>query len=172
MKRLCAVLFVFSLAGQAFAQNPDAAERPPREELFKMVDAYIVSNLQESLGLSDEQFVKLLPLVKKAQGDRRQFTQARGLALAEMGRQLGSGVATEPRIAELLRAFKQHEVDDAAAQRKNLEAIDAQLGVVQQAKLRLLMARVEQNIRELMNRARPQGGAGMRRREGPGGTNP
>ena len=30
----------------------------PRDEAFKMVDAYIVSNLQESLGLSDEQFAQ------------------------------------------------------------------------------------------------------------------
>ena len=41
-------------------QRPDA----PREEIFRMIDAYVVSNMQESLGLSDEQFVKLLPLVK------------------------------------------------------------------------------------------------------------
>ena len=32
-----------------------------------MVDAYIVSNLQESVGLTDEQFVKVLPLVKRLQ---------------------------------------------------------------------------------------------------------
>ena len=32
-----------------------------------MVDAYVVSNLQESLGLSDEQFAKAIPLVKKLQ---------------------------------------------------------------------------------------------------------
>ena len=29
------------------------AERPARTEAFKMVDAYVMSNLQESLGLSD-----------------------------------------------------------------------------------------------------------------------
>jgi hypothetical protein len=173
VKRAILVLFLLALGGRAFAQAPGGPERPAREELFKMVDAYIISNLQESLALTDEQFVKLLPLVKKTQGDRRMFAQRRNLSLLEMGRLLESGTATEARVGELLKDFKQRELDDAAAQRKNLEAIDAQLSVVQQAKLRILMARVEQNIREIVNRARPQGGAGARpRREGFGGPNP
>lgn len=166
MKHMIGMFFLSVVAGTAFAQAPEAPERP-REELFKMVDAYIVSNLQENLGLTDEQFVKILPLVKKAQSDRRLLAERRNMGLQEMGRLLQSGTATEPRIAELLRDFKQHEVDDAATQRRNLEAIDAQLGVVQQAKLRLMMARVEQNIRELVNRARPQGPL-RQRREGLG----
>ena len=162
MKRVIASFFLLTVAGTALAQAPEARERP-REELFKMVDAYIVSNLQENLALTDEQFVKILPLVKKAQSDRRSFAERRNLSLQEMGRQLQAGTATEPRIAELLRDYKQHELDDAAAQRKNFDAVDAQLNVVQQAKLRLMMARVEQNIRELINRARPQGGVRPRR---------
>jgi hypothetical protein len=162
VKRVIGIFFLLAVAGTAQAQAPGAPERP-REELFKMVDAYIVSNLQENLGLTDEQFVKILPLVKKAQSDRRLFAERRNMSLQEMGRLLQSGTATEPRIADLLRDFKQHEVDDAATQRKNFDAVDAQLDVVQQAKLRLMMARVEQNIRELINRARPQGGVRPRR---------
>jgi hypothetical protein len=38
-----------------------------------MVDAYLVSNLQESLGLTDEQFAKAIPLVKKVQAERREY---------------------------------------------------------------------------------------------------
>ena len=49
----------------------------PRDDAFRMVDAYIVSNLQESLGLTDEQFVKALPLVKRLQRDRRELAQRR-----------------------------------------------------------------------------------------------
>jgi hypothetical protein len=155
VKPVIAMLFLAAVAGTVSAQVPGAPERP-REELFKMVDAYIVSNLQENLGLTDEQFVKILPLVKRAQSDRRLFAERRNQSLQEMGRLLQSGVATESRVGELLRDFKQHELDDPAAQRRNLEAVDAQLSVVQQAKLRLMMARVEQSIRELINRARPQ----------------
>lgn len=172
MKRQIAFVFTAALAAPLAAQETARPERPAREELFKMVDAYIVSNVQESLALTDQQFVKILPLVKKAQTDRRLFAQRRAMSMAEMGRLLQSGTATEPRIAEILKELKQREVDDAAAQMKNLEAIDTQLTVVQQAKLRILLARVEQNIRELIGRGRAQPGPGQRRREGLAGDNP
>ena len=38
-----------------------------------MVDAYVLSNMQESLGLSDEQFAQAIPLVKKLQRERREY---------------------------------------------------------------------------------------------------
>ena len=57
-----------------------------------MVDAYIVSNLQESLGLTDEQFVRLLPLVKRLQSERRGRHAA--------ARPRGARVAAAPRIRD------------------------------------------------------------------------
>jgi hypothetical protein len=131
-----------------------------------MIDAYIVSNLQESLGLSDEQFVKILPLVKRLQGDRRGFLERRHEILQELRRQLESGKATESRVGELLHDLKTVDNDEPASVRKDMDAIDAQLSTVQQAKLRLLQFQVEQKIRELMNRVRAGGQAG-RRRDGP-----
>ena len=68
-----------------------------------MVDAYIVSNLQESLGLTDEQFVKLLPLVKRLLSERREVPSAAGATLREMRQLLESGSATEAKVAERLR---------------------------------------------------------------------
>jgi len=162
------VLALLSIAAPAVAQGRlrqggAGGRREAREELFKMVDAYIVSNLQESLGLTDEQFVKVLPLVKRLQTRRRENVQKRIETLAEMRRLLESGTATEPRVAELLKQLKAQEFDDPAAIRRDVEAIDAVLSPVQQAKFRLLEARVEQRIRELMSRARAQGGGRMRR---------
>ncbi len=40
---------------------PGAQAPELRDETFRLMDAYLISNLQESLGLSDEQFVKALP---------------------------------------------------------------------------------------------------------------
>ena len=56
-----------------------------------MVDAYVVSHLQESLGLSDEQYVKVLPLVTKLQGDRREYFLGRGHVIREMRRLAARG---------------------------------------------------------------------------------
>src|ERR1700682_6122754 len=72
-------------AGAEGERRAEAGGRvAPREEAFKMIDAYIVSNLQESLDLTDEQFVKLLPLVKRLQSDRRAVLQRRQQALMEV----------------------------------------------------------------------------------------
>ena len=56
--------FAFVLVAAAWASagaQPSGGHGPrrggARDEAFRMIDAYIVSNLQESLGLSDEQFV-------------------------------------------------------------------------------------------------------------------
>ena len=119
-----------------------------------MVDAYIVSNLQESLDLTDEQFVKLLPLVKRLQTDRRAVLQRRQQPLMELRRLLASGGATETKVTELLRQIKAAEADEPAVLRKDRDAIDAVLSPVQQAKFRVMEVEVEHKIRELMNQIR------------------
>ena len=158
---LLATLFAF-VAGSASAQT---AARRPREEAYKMVEAYIVSNLQESLGLTDDQFGKLLPHVKRLQKDRREMAQRRGRAMGELRRVLESGSATEARIADLLNEVKAVETEQPQVVRKGMEAIDAVLTPVQQAKFRLLEVEVERKIRALMNDLRaPNRGPGRGRR--------
>jgi Spy/CpxP family protein refolding chaperone len=158
VSRLAPFAVAALLAAQAAAAQPPpegpGPEGRPREEIFKMVDAYILSNLQESLGLSDEQFVKLLPLVKKLQGDRRAFVQRRQRALQELRRTMQAGVATDARVADLLKEVKAVESEEPAALRKAYDAIDASLTPLQQAKYRLLEVEVDRRMRELMNQVR------------------
>jgi len=154
-----------SLAAQERPRaGASAVPRADREEVFKMVDAYIVSNLQESLGLGDDQFVKLLPLVKRLQSDRRDFAQRRQQTLQEMRRLLKSGGATEGRIAALLAETKVVEQEEPAALRKDREAVDAALSPLQQAKFRVLEVEVEQKLRELMTSIRQARQAQRQRR--------
>lgn len=145
----------------AWAQVPEEQEPPappgparPRDDIFKMIDAYIVSNLQESLSLSDEQFVKLLPLVKRLQTERRGLTQRRIRALGELRRLFDSGSATDVRVTDLLKELKAVEAEEPATLRRNMAAIDAALTPVQQAKYRVLEVEVERRIRELLNQIR------------------
>jgi hypothetical protein len=145
--------------------EPQAERRGGRDEAFKMIDAYIVSNLQESLELTDEQFVKLLPLVKRLQSDRRALLQRRQQPLMELRRLLASGGATEEKVTELLRQVKAAEAEEPAVLRKDRDAVDAALTAVQQAKFRVFEAEVEHKIRELMKQIRGQ-------RRGPGASRP
>jgi hypothetical protein len=139
-----------------------------RDEAARMVDAYILSNLQERLGLSDAQFVKLLPLVKSHQGERRQAGRRRGQALLELRRELHSGRATEASIGALLEETKKAELEGPAAVARSQAAIDAQLTPVQQAKYRVFEAEVEQRLRDVLRNAARGRALERRERQRPG----
>jgi len=127
-----------------------------------MIEAYLVSNLQEGLSLSDDQFVRLLPLVKRLQRDRREVGQRRIKALQELHRVMQAGGATEARVAELLREVKAAETEGPATVRRDMDAVDAVLSPLQQAKYRLLEVEVERKLRGIMadlrNQDRPRRG--------------
>jgi hypothetical protein len=168
--RTLAAALMLALAAVASPQEPGRSEGPgrARDEAFKMVDAYIVSNLQESLGLTDEQFSRLLPLVMKLHNDRRDLVHRRLQGLRELRRLLASGAATEAQVEERLREVKRIENDEPAMLRRDREAVDATLTPLQQAKFRVLETEVEQKIRGLRNRMQMQGRPGGRgRRPGP-----
>ena len=137
----------------------------PGEEAFRMVDAYVLSNMQESLGLTDEQYTRVLPLVKRFHGDRRDFAQRRRRAFMELRRLLEAGGGTEDQVVQALRVLKSAETEEPAALRRDLDAIDAVLTPVQQAKYRVMEAEVERKIREIIRQIRTQ--RGPRERRGP-----
>ena len=163
MSALAALVAALALAAPRQAPGPGPrGEHRPAEEAAKMVDAYIVSNLQESLALTDEQFTKLLPLVKRLQVERREHVQGRGRSLRELRRLLQSGTATETQVTDQLREMKRAEIEGPEKIRKTAEAIDAALTPLQQAKFRVLEADVERRIREILGQVRRQGRAGPR----------
>ncbi len=172
MTQVFRIAVLLALVGVAAPGGAQQAREPRREELFKMIDAYVVSNLQESLGLSDAQFVKVLPLLKKLQEDRRSFVLRRAQTLGEMRRLLESGNATDARIAALMKDLKTLEAEEPGVQQRNAEALDTELTTVQQAKLRLLESRVEQRLRDIVNRVRGDGGARGQRRALPASPDP
>ena len=153
---------VLAAAGASAQQEPPGGH-PGREEAFRMVDAYLVSNMQESLGLSDDQFAKTIPLVKKLQRERREYLMERGRVTREMRRLLSQGGSPEAPVLELLQQAKKLEAEGPERTRRNLEALDAVLTPIQQAKYRVLEGEVEQRVRELTNRARAARPGGRQR---------
>jgi len=155
VRRIVGLLAGFLLAaGVAAAQEEPPEAAPVREEAFKLVDAYLLSNMQESLGLSDEQFAKAIPLVKKLQRERREYLIERGRVSREMRRLLRRGGGSESQVLALLEKSKKLEAEGPERARRNLEALDALFTPLQQAKYRVLEGEVEQRVRELLNRAR------------------
>jgi Spy/CpxP family protein refolding chaperone len=127
-----------------------------REETFRLMDAYLISNLQESVGLTDEQFARALPLVKKLQSDRRDFARRRMQALRSLRKTLVSGNATEAGVADLLKEVKNASADERAGTVRNAEALDAVLTPLQQAKYRVFEAEVDIRLRHLLARSQDE----------------
>jgi hypothetical protein len=138
-----------------------------RDEIYEMVDAYILMKIQERLGLSDEQLTRLMPLVRRQQRDRHDLDRRRFRALGELRRLLAEGTARDDQVAELLREVKAVEAEAPSVAQRNQALIDGALTPMQQAKYRLLMVEVEHRLRELRHRAR-QGGRGEPGRPGQG----
>jgi hypothetical protein len=150
--RLGVLSVALAVAGRVTSAQDEP--RGARDEAFRMVDAYVLSNIQESLGLSDEQFARTIPLVKKLQRDRREYLIERGRLLREMRRLLRQGGPVEPQVLELLQQAKALDVSGPERTRQDLQQLDALFTPIQQAKYRVLESDVEQRLRELMNRAR------------------
>jgi Spy/CpxP family protein refolding chaperone len=156
-------------ATSALAQDgrPRAGQRREelqlrREEAFKMVDAYLVSNLQESLSLTDEQFTKVLPLVRKLQNERREYFLSRGRLMRELRQLLHGGHASESAVVERLTELKTLEDTGPSHIQQDLGALDAVLTPLQQAKYRVLEGDVEQRIRALVRERPPAPGRRLR----------
>ncbi len=128
-----------------------------RDETFRLMDAYLISNLQESVGLTDEQFAKAMPLVKKLQSDRRDFARRRMQALRTLRKTLVSGSATEASVADLLKEVKTASSEERAATVRNTDALDAALTPLQQAKFRVFEAEVDIRLRHLLARSQDKG---------------
>lgn len=157
MKTRYAVLVALLLALPAAWVRAQPAPRRDRGELAKLIDAYIVSNLQEHLRLTDDQFVKMLPLLKRLQDDRRGLVRRRILLLDDLRRQLRSGSPDETRLREGLARLKELDDEQHQTLREDMNAIDAVLSPAQQAGFRLFEVEVERRIREMVSRARSRG---------------
>jgi hypothetical protein len=140
-----------------------------REEVFRLLDAYLADNLQARLGLTDDQLARALPLVQRLQADRRRFAERRMRALHQMRRMDREGAITDARAAEVLREMKAAEVEEAAAARADRDALDTVLTPAQQLRYRILEGEIEQRLRQVMARVRAQrrDGKGRRGEDGP-----
>ncbi len=135
------------------ASDPAAHVPELRDETFRLMDAYLISNLQESLGLTDEQFSKALPVVKRLQSDRRDFARRRMQALRLLRKTLLSGSATEASVVDLLKDLKNASAEERDGTLRNLEVLDAVLTPIQQAKYRVFEAEVDLRLRHLLARS-------------------
>jgi hypothetical protein len=162
-RRIALLLFGATLAAPVApaeaqpAQGGEQGRREARHEALRVVDAYVMSNLQPSLGLTDAEYVKVLPLVQKLQASRREYLVGRMRLIRQLRRQLGSGAAGEADVLKTLDELKRAETAGVDRTRADAAELDRVLSPLQQAKFRVLELEVEQRLRDLMSRARQRG---------------
>lgn len=142
------------------AQQREARRQERREDAFRMVDAYVIAHIQESLDLDDDVYAKVIPLVGRLQKTRREYYQGRAGAQRQMRHLLRSGTATEAQVRDALDEFKALETSGPESIRKRMEELDAVLTPVQQAKYRVFEVEVERRMRALMRRGGGSGSPG------------
>ena len=153
MSRAFAALLALSLLGGNLWAGEQGRRRGGHrsDEAFKMVVAYLLSNMQESLELNDEEYLELLPRVKLRQNHRRDFHEGRAKAMRQLRRLVSSG-GDEASITAALAELDTLETTGPARLAADLEAIDAALTPLQRAKYRLMEADVERRVRDLARR--------------------
>jgi len=165
MRNLTCALLCFTLLG--FGQLPPAGEqeggsrRPNREEIAGMLEAYIISKLQEALQLNDEQYARVIVAQKRLNEHRREHQRQRRETLQQLQRALAAVEASDEEIARLLERLDQLRTDFETQQKADYKAIEALLTVKQRARYRLLEIEIERRMQELIREIRRE------RRPGP-----
>lgn len=160
MKKLLITIWLVALsAGPVFSQQKQVL--PPRRNALPppiedMVEGFYVSQLPVQVELSDEQFTKVLPLLRQTLRERREITARRTRAMAQLRLMVQRG-DSEEEMKRLIREIDKADAEIQASQEKFLSGVDPLLTTSQQARLRFFQLMIEQRIRRMIDRARVPG---------------
>lgn len=159
-------LSVLAMAAGSTAQNRDRNPQPNRQEVEGMMEAYILSKLQDSLDLTDEQFGSMVVAQKKLSDTKRAYRRDRMQVLRQMRQTLQREQAGESELQPLLSQLDTLRDDFAGNQKSRYAAIDTILDIRQRARYRILEVELQRRLGQMMRQVRG-GGNDRRPREFP-----
>jgi hypothetical protein len=127
-------------AGRGAGANPPVLTPAELERWF---DSYVLLQAQDTLQLSDAQFVRVLPPLKALQG--------------AMGGLLKANPLDEAALRVQLKALRDLEIRSADEVRRACDALDEVLDIRQQARFRMFEEQVERRKIDLLMKARQRG---------------
>ena len=145
--------------------GPPLAAAVNNEQVYELLDAFVLGRAQAALLLNDQQFFAFFQRMKALQALQRTHRRARQRVLVELRQISGPNVPNPGDDAAI--AAKTKELDDlearnAADEQKALDDIDQVLQVRQRAMLRLFLDSMERQKLDLLLKARqgvpPPGG--------------
>lgn len=163
MKKLfIAACLVSLVAVPAFTQSRPLRQqlRPPARDgarggqtpILDMVEGFYVSQLPAMTELSDEQLVKILPVLRQTLRERFEISARRNRTVAEL-RQLAERGGSDEEMTRLVRELDKADVEVQTSREKFLAAVDPLLTPRQQARLRVSLIGIEQRVGNMIQRA-------------------
>jgi hypothetical protein len=164
MKVLIAACLAAFVAAPAFTQVRPLRQqlRPPVRDgagarggqtpILDMVEGFYVSQLPAMTELSDEQFVKILPVLRQSLRERFEISARRTRAVAEL-RQLVERGGSDEEMTRLIREMDRADAGVQASREKFLASVDPLLAPRQQARLRMALIMIEQRVGNMIQRA-------------------
>jgi Spy/CpxP family protein refolding chaperone len=167
-------LFAASLTAAQTARPPGEQARPQRrpggpggpggrpDEMRKSLSLFFVHRARVALDLSDDQALKLLPLVEKVEQLRQKSGERRAAIAQQLEEMAGHAVARDDEVVALVRALDQEEDRMRADHLKARDEMMALLTPQQKARFVLFANRlrgaVEDQVRALRRDRRPGDG--------------
>lgn len=161
---LIMLFLVVALVSPASAQD-DFAPNPT--EVERMMEAYVLSKLQESLQLDDEQFGRLVVAQKQLQDVRREYRRERMSVLRRMRQTLRAQRDRDKELEDLLDRLASLDEGFSVTEKTRYAAIDGILDVRQRARYRVVEQEIQRRLQQLMRRVRGDRNPAQR-----GGANP
>lgn len=125
----------------------------PERPVAEIIEGLYISRFQEDIGVSDEQFTRILPMLRQNLRERREFGERRTRALARL-RQMIQSNAEEDELKRQLREVDRSESDAATLQQSFVAKVDPILTTAQQARLRVFQMMIDQRVRRMIDRVR------------------
>jgi len=140
-------------ASPTWQQSPMPPQRDSRE-VQELMDAYVISKMQDALQLDDEQFAKMVVAQKNLQQDRRDYQRKRSAILRELQPMVRGSESSEDEVAARLERLEELKSEFEATSREDYQAIDQILTVHQSARYRLLEVTLQRRMQELLQKVR------------------
>ncbi len=148
------LLIAGALSAQNVQPNPNRPLRPRAQApVADMVEGLFIGQFQEQVQVSDEQYVKILPLLRQGI-DALRTNANRSLVAQNRLRQLINSSANEDALNAQIQEVDEADRQTRAAQQLFLSKIDPFLTTVQKARFRMFQSTFDQRLRELVVRAR------------------
>jgi hypothetical protein len=130
--------------------RPNAAAARPPVPIEDMVEGFYVSRFQAQMQVSDEQFTRILPVLRESLSEMRSLATRKRRAL----NQLANAIRNNEPDETLQRMSEEVDRTDQAflaVQQKMQSDLDPLLTISQRARFRVFRDRIDQQIRQMIN---------------------